>query len=427
MKYDQLDVVEINDVLFVTNDKHPSLFSQICIFIEQLFYYTFIVHFKYKELPEQYKGIVFLGVSLNNQRSLDPIVEHLNKDEYIYLKNHKTDINKRRALWLSVPYLPALLRTYRKSNEDTKAVIKKFFTRLWSTYGYYQLSKEYLEHYQIKTLVVSSDHAEFHRCLLLNAKEMGINTIYVQHASISRGFPKLIASYSFLDGQETLEKYLFSGKPEGEVYLSGGVRFDPLFQKYEKKDVEKVSRIGIAINMLDDFEKVKKLCVFLQQNGYHLTLRPHPRYGKFDEEWLSENGINYSQPKKETSFDFINKIDLLISNESSIHLDSAMMHCPSIVYNFSNNPILDFYSYIKCGLAKVADDNQQLLELICSPKEILPANKTLQYFNASCETPFEGYLGEAIATFIRLLLDNNLTAFNTKYGFHQVNDYLQAW
>ena len=153
--------------------------------------------------------------------------------------------------------------------------------------------------------------------------------------------------------------------------------------------------------MLDDFQKVKNLCVNLLNQGFKLILRPHPRYGTLDTAWLTEKGIAFSDPKLENSFDFINKIDLMISNESAIHLDSALMRCPSIVYNFSNNPILDYYSYIKSELVKVAKDELQLLEMIAAPKALLPTEKTLQFYNASCGTASEGTLGKSIATFIQ--------------------------
>jgi hypothetical protein len=404
MKYSQLDVIEINRIIFLVNEKQPSLFKQICIYLGQLFYYTFVVHFKFKPLPSRYKGILFFGVSLNNQRSLNPIVEHLDSEEYLYLKSHNKDVNKRRALWRSLPYLPALIRTYRKSDPNTKKLVKKFFTRLWITYGYYPLAQEYLQHYQVKVLVLSSDQGEFQRCLLMNAKAMGVQSIYVQHASVAKGFPKLIASYSFLDGQESLEKYLYAGQPEGEVFLSGGVRFDPVFQQYQIKHTEKAETIGIAINMLDDFEEVKKLCLALLSRHYRLVLRPHPRYGALDAHWLAENKIAFSDPQAETSFDFISKIDLLVSNESSIHLDAAMMRCPTVVYNFSTHPVLDYYSYIKKGLTSLAEDQQQLFQKLEHPKALLPSIEKLQYYNASIGTPSEASVGQTIADFIHQLI-----------------------
>ncbi|MCR5013663.1 MAG: hypothetical protein K6A28_02690 [Bacteroidales bacterium] len=422
MKSCPFNVVDINSIIFISNEKQPSLFKQLCIFFAQLLYYTFFHRFKYKSLPSQYQGIVFFGVSINNQRSLDPIVDHLGKDEYLYLRNHKTDVHKRRAYWLALPYLPNLIKTYRAADAKTKPFIKKYFTRLWSTYGYYQLAKEYLERYQIKVLVLSSDQGEFHRCLLLNAKQTGTKTIYVQHASVAKGFPKLIASYSFLDGRESLEKYLYAGQPEGEVYLSGGVRFDPVFRRHEPKKREQTHRIGIAINMLDDFAQVKNLCGLLLQKGFQLILRPHPRYGAVDTQWLHENGIGFSDPKEESSFDFISRIDLMVSNESSIHLDAALMRCPSIVYNFSNNPVLDYYSYIKSGLTRLANDGGQLVEMACSPQSLAPSTEALQYFNASTGTPLESTLGETLARFVRMLSHGNADAFDETYGFHQTDE-----
>jgi len=421
MKYSSLDVVDINHIIFVSKEKQPSLINQLGIFFGQLFYYTFIIRFKFKPLPSNYKGIVFFGVSINNQRSLDHIVEHLSKDEYLYLNNHQTDVNKRRAIWLSLPYLPALIRTYKESDATTKKFIKKYFTRLWMTYGFYQLAKEYLEHYQVKTLVVASDQGEFHRCLLMNAKNMNVKTIYVQHASVAKGFPRLIASYSFLDGQESLDKYLESGQPDGEVYLSGGVRFDPIFSQYQQKRTKKVKTIGIAINMLDDFDEVKALCQHLVSQGLKLVLRPHPRYGQIDKTWLDKHGIDFSDPKEGPSFAFISRIDLMISNESAIHLDAALMRCPSVVYNFSTHPILDHYAYIKKGLVKVVNDKEQLIETIKRPQDLLPSQEALQFYNASCGTQLEGRLGQTIASFILSIGANSTDSFDSQFGFQTVN------
>ena len=78
-----------------------------------------------------------------------------------------------------------------------------------------------------------------------------------------------------------------------------------------------------------------------------------------------------------------------------------------MLYNFSTHPILDHYAYIKSGLVKVADSEAQLIELIHDPKSLLPTLETLQFYNASCGTPLEGHLGEAIAAFIHTLVASN--------------------
>jgi hypothetical protein len=424
MRYSELNVLEINEISRIVKEKQPSLFKQICIFIGQLFYYTFIVHFKYKSLPVNYKGLVFFGVSLNNRRSLEPIINKVEKDTFLYLNNHVTDVHKRRAWWHSIPYIFSLIRLYRKSNKEDKSLIIKYFTRLWTTYGLYKVAGEMLDKYNVKVLVMANDHNDINRCLLFNALEKGIKTVYVQHASVKKGFPRLDFTYSFLDGQESLDKYLHAGKPNGEVYLSGGVRFDFLYDKIVKRN-EEVKKIGVAINMLDDFEKVKNLCLFLKEEGYNdLTLRPHPRYQHLDSEWLIKNNIAISNPKEESSFDFIANIDFMISNESAIHLDASIMHCPTVLYNMSNNQILDDYNFIKNNLVKLAENGKVLLNFIKNKNEIFLNKEVLQYYNASSYSHLEGKLGETIAMFLNMLCQNNENQFDTKYGFFKDSDFI---
>lgn len=429
MRYSKLNVLEINEISRIVKEKQPSLFKQICIFIGQLFYYTFIIHFKYKSLPVNYKGLLFFGVSLNNRRSLEPIIDKVEKDTYLYLNNHVTDVHKRRAWWHSIPYIFSLIKFYKKSNQEDKSLILKYFTRLWTTYGLYKIAGEMLDKYNVKVLVLANDHNDINRCLIYNALEKGIKTVYVQHASVKKGFPRLDFTYSFLDGQESLDKYLHAGKPNGEVYLSGGVRFDFLYDKIVKRNYD-VKKIGIAINMLDDFEKVKSLCLFLKEEGYNdLILRPHPRYQHLDSEWLIKNDIAISNPKEESSFDFIANIDFMISNESAIHLDASIMHCPTVLYNMSDNKVLDDYNFIKNNLVKLANTDEELLMFIKNPKDILPTREVLQNYNASSNTHLEGKLGTTIARFLELLCQGKEKQFDKEQGFvkesvifHEIDD-----
>ena len=429
MKYSELNVLEINKISYIVKEKQPSLFKQICIFIGQLFYYTFLIHFKYKALPANYKGLLFFGVSLNNRRSLEPIINNVENETYLYLNNHVTDVHKRRAWWHSIPYLFSLIKLYKKSNKDDKALILKYFTRLWTTYGLYKIAGEMLDKYNVKVLVLANDHNDINRCLIFNALEKGIKTVYVQHASVKRGFPRLDFTYSFLDGKESLEKYLYDGKPKGEVYLSGGVRFDSLYDKIVKRNYE-TKRIGIAINMLDDFEKIKSLCLFLKNNNYNdLILRPHPRYQHLNSEWLINNNISISNPKEESSFDFISKIDFMISNESAIHLDASIMYCPTVLYNMSDNKVLDDYNFVKNNLVKLANTDEELLKFIKNPKDVMPTKEVLQYYNASSNSHLEGKLGSTIARFLELVCQGKENQFDKESGFvknsvlfHEIDD-----
>lgn len=424
MKYKDIDILEINKILLIVKEKQPSLIKQICIFIGQLFYYTFVIHFKYKKIPEKYLGLLFFGVSLNNQRSLKPIIDHLENGIFLNLDNHFTDVHKRRAWWNSIPYIFTLIRLYKKSDKSTKKLIIKYFTTLLTTYGLYKVARETLEYYNVKVLVLSNDHNNINRCLIFNAIDMNIKTVYVQHASVKKGFPRLVFSYSFLDGRESLEKYMLDGQPLGDVYLSGGVRFDILYDKLRIRK-GKVNVVGVAINMLDDIEKVKSLCMMLKTNDFEkIILRPHPRYQYLDCDWLDKNGILISEPKKETSFDFISKIDFMISNESAIHLDASIMHCPTVLYNMSVNDILDDYGFFKNGLVKIAKNEDELMKCISNQNEILPSKEIIQYYNASSYSPLEGNLGKTIALFLNDLVRNNQTPSDPSLSFVRKSEFL---
>ena len=162
---------------------------------------------------------------------------------------------------------------------------------------------------------------------------------------------------------------------------------------------------------------------FPKKEGYNdLILRPHPRYQHLDSEWLTKNDIAISNPKEESSFDFIANIDFMISNESAIHLDASIMYCPTVLYNISNNQILDDYNFVKNNLVKLAENGNVLLNYIKNKNEIFPNKEVLQYYNASSYSHLEGNLGETIAMFLNMLCQNNENQFDTKYGFFKDSD-----
>ena len=202
------------------------------------------------------------------------------------------------------------------------------------------------------------------------------------------------------------------------------MQFDFLYDKIVERN-ENVKKVGVAINMLDDFEKVKSLCLFLKNEGYNdLILRPHPRYQHLDTEWLTKNNIAISNPKEESSFDFIAHIDFMISNESAIHLDASIMYCPTVLYNMSDNQVLDDYNFVKNNLVKLAESNSDLLNFIKNKNEIMPSKEVLQFYNASSGSHLEGKLGETIAMFLDMLCQGEENQFDKECGFVKKSDFL---
>jgi CDP-glycerol glycerophosphotransferase (TagB/SpsB family) len=106
--------------------------------------------------------------------------------------------------------------------------------------------------------------------------------------------------------------------------------------------------------------------------------------------------FEYSNSNEESAFNFLSKIDLLISGDSSIHLEAALLHIPSIIYGFNKkNLIGDYYEYAKNGLVHHAQDDQEIVSKIETNDFNLNFD-ILKYYNAVSGTKWEGRSKELI-------------------------------
>ena len=100
------------------------------------------------------------------------------------------------------------------------------------------------------------------------------------------------------------------------------------------------------------------------------------------------------------------------------------MYCPTVLYNMSDNQVLDDYNFVKNNLVKLAESNNDLLNFIKSKNEILPSKEVLQFYNASSGSHLEGKLGETIAMFLNMLCQGKENQFDKEYGFVKESDIL---
>jgi hypothetical protein len=271
---------------------------------------------------------------------------------------------------------------------------------MWRTYGGPKLAKEIIKKYSPQTIIVASDQDPFYRAIIEYAKTLNINTVYVQHAAVTNKFPPLNFSYSFLDGKESLTKYKQAGKPNGKIILCGGVRFD-IATAYKKKTEKHI--IGVAINTIDDADCVISLCMFLKSKGFRIVFRPHPTM-KVTEwaAWCIKNNIEFSDPKNENSFQFLSRLTYLIANQSSIHLDAAIIGVDSTLFNFSKTIQNDYYGFLATGLIRESKSYEDILSLINTP--IDNTRDSIRYYNSSSLTP---YFGSVSTLIYEILTDNN--------------------
>ncbi len=344
--------------------------------------------------------ILFYAPELNNKRSLEPIMDNMPKESYTFWYTPGSLPN--RGIWLrSLLYFPLFVVLYLKSNLEDRKLLGSFswdYIRACGTYK--TLEKVILNNPHLKMIVLASDQNIENRSLIELAEKYKIKTLYVQHASVTKDFPTLPITYSFLDGQESFDKYDHGEEMTGKFILSGGARFD-FFYKY--KNEEKKYDVGIALNALDNMEKVSNLCKYIKKHySSRIIVRPHVSLllnKRFKSDFFISQGIDISDSLKEPSCAFISKIKKMIAGESAIHLDAAIMDVPSIIYNMSDrDEILDIYSYVKNGLVKSYNSLEDLVFALTFDINIL--TETKKYYNASYDTPMEGKVGKMISSFI---------------------------
>ena len=267
-------------------------------------------------------------------------------------------------------------------------------------------------------VVVSNDHNTMNRALIALARNAGIKTVYMQHASVSNLFPALNFDHAFLDGKSALETYrqcednhscssvLLQNR---EVYLTGQKKQIQAEIKYEKAENNKV---GIALNALDSIEGAKRLIRFLGNNNFRVRLRWHPALSPKDKDFLQNSlnsyNVEFSDPKFESLGEFFSKIFCLVAGNSSIHLEAALVQVFPVYYEIGKQHTSDYYGYVKNGLSSHANEESSLLNTLKLVQygNLTINKKAVQYYSSSFGTKLEGNEGELVAR-ILIALDKS--------------------
>ncbi len=295
---------------------------------------------------------------------------------------------------------------YLRLRKKDKALVNKFFVNFCQTYIYLAVFYRKLKRYSPNYVVVSNDHNVDCRALVAVATYLGIKTVYMQHASVSNSFPALTVSYAFLDGQSALHTYqqcegkkstFYENREQTKIFLSGQKKL------LEKRHDNTSTKLGLAINTLDDTNQVIELVNNLTVKDLHVCLRWHPGQKPqdilgFHQAFNHSEMVTLSDPKQQGINEFFAEINCLVSGNSSIHLEAAVVGVPTIYYELQQPEIEDYYGYVKNGLAKKADSYEALLELITQEKLLHLDDSAVQYYSASFNTEWYGREGELVAT-----------------------------
>lgn len=401
--------------------RYVRLFRKITL--KRLYHYW---KHPFYDLSEPLKPLTFVTISGNNDRAMDPMKKGLAANSYSVIdqRDQNKYVPNSLVLSYSLLYIWPLLKCYFAADKERKSFIAEWFDDFFNTMGYMVIIEKLLRHSDVKLIVMANDHVSFNRAFLRVAQELGIKTMYVQHCSVTTEFPPLEFTYSFLDGEESLLKYLAHEYPKGNVYLSGNSRFDVIAnykQTLSKRpsDIENPS-IGIASNPLDNEDVLKQLCLQLQKRGYsNLAIRPHPGV-PFDPTWFVEHGIAYSDSNVENPFEFISSKDYVLAGDCGIHLDVVLMKRRAIYYNTLSGKPTDSYEFIPNGIVEYADnvdDLMTILQTIHNEQWYEQLEQKARWYDAAYGTKYEGHIGEMLADFLRYEQAGDVDGFDKKYGF----------
>lgn len=125
----------------------------------------------------------------------------------------------------------------------------------------------------------------------------------------------------------------------------------------------------------------------MQKNKYGIVLRSHPGDTKRNKEWLElcyRYSIAYDDPRGCSLNASFSKIDIIISGESNIILDAALVGITAILYSTNAaEKFVDYYGFIKNGLALQAFDLNALTKILDSCQAISINHSILKYYDAS--------------------------------------------
>jgi hypothetical protein len=286
-------------------------------------------------------------------------------------------------------------------------------THLWLVYAWFTLAE-----IKPKFLIVSNDHNTANRCLIAMAHHLGVKTVYLQHASVSHIFPALRFNVAFLDGRAALGRYF-----ECEQNSPGSVQEYPspiIFLSGQKKAVSCdsktcLSTIALAINTEDELQVVIAFSIRLLDDGKHIIIRWHPAQSHHYVQALKDaleayaGLVLFSDPLKQSLGEYFSHAQVMVSGNSSIHLEAALGGLRTIYYEWRdidcysnlNSFVRDYYGYVKAGLSDGANTVDDVMAL-CKKysKELRQPDKRLsaiKYYSETFGTQWEGREGELVA------------------------------
>lgn len=359
-------------------------------------------------------AILFFTIAENEKLSIKDIASEIPNSYIFGVDDYKNGFPMGKLYWYSLLYIPIVLyRMVICKNKYHKKAFSYTFDGFCIAYSASHILKTYLKNINPKKIVIANQLSFYHRSLAYSAKDLKIETVYIQHASITSNFSNLnIFKTALLEGEDSLIKIQQNGTTAIRIYLIGMPKFDLYANKV--KQIHSIKTVGICTNGLDDFKAYESLLetLFKVLPDLNIIVRPHPA-DRRREKWFKladKYGAKISDVKKVKSFDFFECVDTLISGDSNIHLEATLLNIPSIYFDPLESKI-DWYGFLKNKLIPYAENNLKVISQIKSFRQNLPSvRKQAKFYVETVETIYDGK--SAILASLVLQGKNQKSIFN---------------
>ena len=369
--------------------------------------------------------ILFYGGSKNQLRAIKAVVSELGDNACCVLSDKSTAdhpipeaFELKFALHTLVIGLVelAFFCVFQRHRFAT-GVLEAYGEQVFKGFFYYHNWRYILKRNPIQIVVMSNDHNVENRTLLRAAAELGVKSVYLQHAHVTQSFPHLRFDLAFLDGVRSAEIYAnikeSNLKRREDVFTRVVLSGSPIYSKVSSR-VNKIkgtirdniSCVGIALNEVDDYETVREVINEVLSSGRCVRIRCHPLQdavfvAKIAELAHSNRKIVFLQ--KESLDEFLAHSSVLIAGDSNIQLDALFSKVPSYYLKMSLEQFVpDYYGFVKNGVV-IQIMLCELKDILIKPEITWRQIEQLKLLNASFDSDLWGNEARQIATQIQEL------------------------
>ena len=402
------------------NNKYYSIILYFVLLIRKFFSFSNL-QFPNKKVP-----VLFLAYT-NNQREAISLIKNKRNDSEIFGDDKFGDFTfpVYKSYILSLTYYKEISNLYKDSTNYLRLSMSFAFHEYWLTYGHFIMLVNFFKNADVKVAIVANDQYLRTRLIPYVCDFICIKSVYIQHASVSLDFPRLIFNFALLEGRDSLDKYLKIGKIDSEVFLLGSSK-EPELDEICTKD--RVYNIGICFGLIDDISKVEKLIqeVLVSFDCSNIFLRPHPRESReaFLHEMISKYNIGFSDSKNEQVSIFFNKVECIIASESNIHLEAVLQNIYSIYHQLTENDRqkYDVYGFLSAKLINDFTDINLLREILFKLKKEKPnVRSNARYYNDTIGTKFEGKSDVLYDEVISYIKTGNCEYIDKTFNLENIN------